>query len=179
MKNHSTNNKVWRREFVICKCFKFKYYETNYTTDSGTKSNATSSTSNSTRIRTIWYIYDTDESIQQKADDNEAELENLHLKKKRKDNKLITTLEAEFTGPIQIDNMMASSSKSGIRGNLRGTSSSSAAIRPSASSAASGQFQYISFEEIEPIPRDISMPDLIELAKRRTYYICMYRYRYI
>ena len=75
--------------------------------------------------------------------------------------------------------MMASSSKSGIRGNLRGTSSSSAAIRPSASSAASGQFQYISFAEIEPIPRDISMPDLIELAKRRIYYICMYRYIYI
>ena len=74
---------------------------------------------------------------------------------------------------------MASSSKSGIRGTLRGTSSSSAAIRPSASSAASGQFQYISFEEIEPIPRDISMPDLIELAKRRIYYICMYRYIYI
>jgi hypothetical protein len=35
------------------------------------------------------YIYDTDESIQQKADDNEAELEDLQLRKKRKEKKLL------------------------------------------------------------------------------------------
>ena len=116
------------------------------------------------------YIYDTDESIQQQADDNAAELEDLQLRKKRKEINLQTTLEKELTDPIQIDDMMASSSKSGIRGNLRGTSSSSAAIHPSVSSAASGKFQDIPFEEVEPIPRDISMPDLIELAKQRILY---------
>ena len=116
------------------------------------------------------YIYDTDESIQQQADDNAAELEDLQLRKTRKEINLQTTLEKELTDPIQIDDMMASSSKSGIRGNLRGTSSSSAAIHPSVSSAASGKFQDIPFEEVEPIPRDISMPDLIELAKQRILY---------
>ena len=67
--------------------------------------------------------------------------------------------------------MMASSYTSSIRGNLRGTSSSSAAIHPSTSSAASEELQDIPFEEVEEIPRDINMPDLIELAKQRILYI--------
>ena len=124
-------------------------------------------------------IFDTDDTIQQQADDNEAELQDLKEMKTRKDKKFLDIFTTELSKPSQIDDMMTETTATENKRNLRGTSSSSAAIRPSASSAASGQFQYISFEEIEPIPRDISMPDLIELAKRRIYYICMYRYIYI
>ena len=67
--------------------------------------------------------------------------------------------------------MLASSYKSSIRGNLTGTSSSSAAIHPSASSAASGEFQDIPFEEVEPRPSDINLPELCKLAKQRILYI--------
>ena len=116
-------------------------------------------------------IYDTDETIQQQADDNAAELEALQSGKTRKDNNLLTTVEEEVTDPTQIDDMLASSYKSSIRGNLTGTSSSSAAIHPSTSSAASEELQDIPFEEVEEIPRDITMPDLTELAKQRILYI--------
>ena len=67
--------------------------------------------------------------------------------------------------------MITSTSASNIRGSLRATSSSSAARQPTASSVASGDFQDIPFEEVEPIPRDITMPDLIELATQRILYI--------
>jgi hypothetical protein len=71
-------------------------------------------------------IFDTDESIQQQADDNEAHLEELQTAKRNKEDNLLHIFKDELSDPTQIGEMMASSS-SNIRGNLRGTSSSSAA----------------------------------------------------
>ena len=72
-------------------------------------------------------ISDTDDAIQQQADDNAAALEDLQLRKKRKEKDFIDVFTNDLSNPTQIDSMMASSSKSSIRGNLTGTSSSSAA----------------------------------------------------
>jgi predicted phage tail protein len=71
-------------------------------------------------------IFDTDESIQQQADDNEAHLEELQTAKRKRDDNILDKFEDALSDPSQIDEMMASSS-SNIRGNLRGSSSSSAA----------------------------------------------------
>ena len=149
------------------KHFKLQYYETKYITDRSPTSNATSSTPNWNRIKTTWYIYiyiyDTDDAIQQQADDNAAELDDLHLRKKRNEKECLDIFTNDLSNPSQIDNMIASSSKSNIRGNLRGTSSASAA-------AASQEDDFMSIasqgEEDEDIhPKVTQLIQNIEIDK--------------
>jgi hypothetical protein len=71
-------------------------------------------------------ILDTEDTIQQQADDNEAELEESQTVKRKREDNIQRRLEDELADPTQIGEMMVSSS-SNIRGNLRGSSSSSAA----------------------------------------------------
>jgi hypothetical protein len=70
-------------------------------------------------------IFDTDDSIQQQADDNEAHLEELQTATRKRDDNILDKFEDALSDPSQIGEMIASSS-SNIRGNLRGSSSSSA-----------------------------------------------------
>ena len=120
------------------------------------------------------YIYDTDETIQQQADDNAAELEYLHLTKKRKDKELIDVLTNDLSQPNQIDSMMASSSKSNMRGNLRGASSSSAAGAVSQeddfmSIPSQGQ-EYADIQpEVSQLVQNIELYELEQLAQQHTY----------
>jgi hypothetical protein len=71
-------------------------------------------------------ILDTEDTIQQQADDNDAHLEESQTAKRKREDNIQRRLEDELADPTQIGEMMASSS-SNIRGNLRGSSSSSAA----------------------------------------------------
>jgi hypothetical protein len=74
-------------------------------------------------------ILDTEDTIQQQADDNDAHLEESQTAKRKRDDNIQRRLEDELADPTQIGQMIASSS-SNIRGNLRGSSSSSAAAAP-------------------------------------------------
>jgi hypothetical protein len=81
------------------------------------------------QIKTVleqFEMFDTDETIQQQADDNEAHLAELQTAQRKREDNLLHIFEDELSDPTQIGEMIASSS-SNIRGNLRGTSSSSAA----------------------------------------------------
>ena len=69
-------------------------------------------------------IHDTDETIQQQADDNTADLEDLHATKKKKDETIRDRFEDALSDPTQIDEMIKST------GNLRGSSSASSATPP-------------------------------------------------
>ena len=72
-------------------------------------------------------IFDTDDNIQQQADDNEAELQDLKEMKTRKDKKFLDIFTTELSKPSQIDDMMTETTATENKRNLRGTSSSSAA----------------------------------------------------
>jgi hypothetical protein len=71
-------------------------------------------------------ILDTEDTIQQQADDNEAELEESQTAKRKKYEDFLDIFKDALSDPSQIDEIMSSSSSS-IRGNLRGSSSSAAA----------------------------------------------------
>ena len=72
-------------------------------------------------------IFDTEDAIQQQADDNEAELQDLKAMKTRKDKKFLDIFTTELSKPSQIDDMMTATTATENKRNLRGTSSSSAA----------------------------------------------------
>ena len=73
-------------------------------------------------------IFDTDETIQQQADDNTADLEDLQASKKKKDEDINDIFEDSLSNPSQIDDIITSTGKSG---GLRGfTSSSSSSTSP-------------------------------------------------
>ena len=77
-----------------------------------------------------FYIHDTDDAIQQQADDNTVDLEYLHLRKKKKENASLDAFTHDLSDPTQIDDIMASTTTSNSRGYLRGSSSSSTASIP-------------------------------------------------
>ena len=73
-------------------------------------------------------IFDTDETIQQQADDNTADLEDLQASKKKKDADINDIFEDALSNPSQIDDIITSRGRSG---GLRGfTSSSSSSASP-------------------------------------------------
>jgi hypothetical protein len=110
-------------------------------------------------------ILDTEDTIQQQADDNDAHLEESQtLKRKREDN-IQRRLEDELADPTPIGQMMASSS-SNIRGNLRGSSSSS-----SAAAAAAPQEEEEEEEDIHPnVKQIIDEIEIIEYIKKLNNY---------
>ena len=67
-------------------------------------------------------IHDTDEAIQQQADDNTADLKDLEDKKKKKDEATVDIFEENLSNPSKIDDIIKSTGK---QGGLRGFSSSS------------------------------------------------------
>ena len=74
-------------------------------------------------------IFDTDDTIQQQADDNTADLEELQLRKKKTENDILDAFIHDLSDPTQIDNMISSTTSSN-KGNLRGSSSSSSTTPP-------------------------------------------------
>ena len=75
-------------------------------------------------------IHDTDDAIQQQADDNTADLENLQASKKKKDEASVNIFEESLSNPPQIDDMIKSTTASSKKGNLRGSGSSSSTTPP-------------------------------------------------
>ena len=76
-------------------------------------------------------IFDTDDTIQQQADDNTADLEELQLRKKKKENHILDSFINDLWSPTQVDTI--------IQGNLRGTSSSVSTPPPEDSKATSSK----------------------------------------
>jgi hypothetical protein len=116
-------------------------------------------------------ISDTEENLQQPADDSEASFEDFENKRRKRGKRLQSILEVELADPMQIGDMMSSSSASSVRpiiqsydeqairnfrwrsnpkGGHRGTSSSSA-------SAASEQSLEIPCEEVRQITQGINI----------------------
>ena len=76
-------------------------------------------------------IHDTDDAIQQQADDNTADLEDLQASKKKKDEDINDIFEDSLSNPSQIDDMIKSTGKSGgLRGFTSSSSSSSSSASP-------------------------------------------------
>jgi hypothetical protein len=110
-------------------------------------------------------ILDTENTIQQQADDNEAELEESQRVKRKREDNIQRRLEDELEDPTPIGQMMASSS-SNIRGNLRGSSSSS-----SAAAAAAPQEEEEEEEDIYPnVKQIIDEIEIIEYIKKLNNY---------
>ena len=87
------------------------------------------------------YIYDTDASIQQQADDKTSDLEELQLTKKKKENMFLDTFISELSEPTQIDAMISSTTSSNSRESLRGSRSSAAASSSSAAAATLEEYE--------------------------------------
>ena len=72
-------------------------------------------------------IHDTEDAIQQQADDNTADLKDLEDKKKKKDDATVDIFEENLSNPSKIDDIIKSTGK---QGGLRGFSSSASSTTP-------------------------------------------------
>ena len=70
-------------------------------------------------------LYDTDEAIQQQADDNTADLEDLQVRKKKKDKHVSDVFTNDLSTPSIFKDMITSTTAPESRGYLRGSTSSS------------------------------------------------------
>ena len=113
-------------------------------------------------------IHDTDETIQQQADDNTADLEDLHATKKKKDETIRDRFKDDLSDPTQIDDMLTSTTAYNSTGYLRGSRSSAA---PSSSSAAAATLEEDEHEFNDTPPpesqiiKDINLNDLEQRAE--------------
>ena len=117
-------------------------------------------------------IHDTDEAIQQQADDNTADLEDLHLRKKKEDEGITDTSINELSNPSQIDDMIKSTTTSNSRGYLRGSRSSTASSSSAAAAAIPSEEEAAAIPSEEeaddtppPVNQIVKQINMIELEK--------------
>jgi hypothetical protein len=111
---------------------------------------------------------------QQQIEDEEDDLEEFRIRKRKREDHLKAVLENELADPTQIDDMMALSSARAQSRNLRGTSSSAASgsitalhsTGTSTASGSSGATGDIPFEEVGPIQLNVKMDELQLLTEQ-------------